>query len=108
MKPQLVAFAISIILISAPAALAQTGAGPAPCAIWHRFVPGPIVNGHRRQPTPGEVESRLRELQALSKMNAGACAAVLLNGKTIAQGSPSSGSTVQVVESDPSSLSDAQ
>jgi hypothetical protein len=27
----------------------------------HRFEPGPIVNGHNRQPTPAEFESRIRQ-----------------------------------------------
>jgi hypothetical protein len=108
MKSPVVAFAVSMILLSAPAAIAQTGVGPAACVIWHRFAPGPIVHGHRRQPTLGEVESRLQELQALRKRNADTCATVLLNGKTIAQGSPGAGSTDQVAVSDSSSLSGTQ
>ena len=72
-KPQLVAFAVSLLVVSTPIAMARADAAPAQCTIWHRFVPGPIVNGHRRQPTPGEVEARLRELEALRKMSPGAC-----------------------------------
>ena len=107
-KPRLAAFAIALLVVSAPAMMARASVAPAPCTIWHRFVPGPIVNGHRRQPTLGEVESRLQELQALRKRNADTCATVLLNGKTIAQGSPGAGSTDQVAVSDSSSLSGTQ
>jgi hypothetical protein len=38
--------------------------GPKPCVVGHRFEPGPIVESHHRQPTPGEFEARMRELQA--------------------------------------------
>jgi hypothetical protein len=106
MKPQLVAFAISLILSSASAAMAQTVAGTESCVIWHRFEPGPIVNGHRRQPTPGEVEARTRELRALSKM--GACAVAPHSAETITLKPPSAPSPDQVVESDLPSLRGTQ
>ncbi len=35
----------------------------------HRFVPGPIVDGHNRQPTRAEFEARMQELNILSKEN---------------------------------------
>jgi hypothetical protein len=38
-----------------------------PCIVGHRFEPGPIVEGHYRQPTPREFEARMRELRALSQ-----------------------------------------
>jgi hypothetical protein len=38
-----------------------------PCIVGHRFEPGPIVDGHYRQPTPREFEARMRELRALSQ-----------------------------------------
>lgn len=44
----------------------QTGAA-ASCIVGHRFEPGPIVDGHYRQPTPAEFEARRRELRALSE-----------------------------------------
>lgn len=40
--------------------------GTAPCG--HRFEPGPIVNGHSRQPTPAEFEARRQELQMLNSI----------------------------------------
>ena len=33
----------------------------------HKFEPGPIVDGHNRQPTPAEFAARIRELHALSE-----------------------------------------
>src|ERR1700730_15028813 len=53
--------------------------GTAPCAVGHRFEPGPIVAGHYRQPTRAEFEARTRELRALSQRNAGSCAAPQLS-----------------------------
>ena len=106
MKPQLVAFTISLILASAPAVMAQTAAGTESCVIWHRLEPGPIVNGHRRQPTPGEVEARTRELRALSKM--GACAIAPHSAETITLGAPSARPPDRIVESDLPSLPGTQ
>ena len=85
-KPRLAAFAIGLLVLSAPDMMARASVAPAPCTIWHRFVPGPIVNGHRRQPTPAEVEARLRELEALRKMNPGACSTTPHSPKAIALG----------------------
>jgi hypothetical protein len=47
----------------------------------HRFEPGPIVNGHYRQPTPAEFEARMRQLQALYRESAGFCSLLSLYGK---------------------------
>ena len=94
-KPKLVAFAISLLMVSAPAAAAPGSAVPPQCTVWHRFVPGPIVNGHRRQPMPGEVEARLRELEALRKMNP-ACSTVPHGAKAIALGPPDPSATVRL------------
>ena len=44
-----------------------------PCIVGHRFEPGPIVDGHYRQPTLGEFEARTLELRAL--IQAGSCSA---------------------------------
>ena len=106
MKPQFVAFAMSFSLFSASAATAQPSAGTEPCITWHRFEPGPIVNGHHRQPTPGEVEARTRELRALSK--AGACAIAPHGAETATLRAPSARSPDQVVESDQPWLRGAQ
>jgi hypothetical protein len=57
MKPQFVAPPMNLSLFSASAATAQPSVGTEPCIIRHRFEPDPIVNGHRRQTTPGEVEA---------------------------------------------------
>ncbi|HET6234842.1 MAG TPA: hypothetical protein VFE41_07740 [Acetobacteraceae bacterium] len=67
------ALALGLALVSARSATAQTGDGTRPCIIEHRFEPGPIVNGHHRQPTFGEIEARTRELWARSKTGSGAC-----------------------------------
>lgn len=48
--------------------------GIEPCVIGHRFEPGPIVDGHNRQPTPREFEARLRELRTLTQGSAASCA----------------------------------
>ena len=58
MMPWAVALAFGVTLISAGDAMAQAGGGIKPCIIEHRLEPGPIVNGHHRQPTLGEVEAR--------------------------------------------------
>jgi hypothetical protein len=47
----------------------------APCIVGHRFEPGPIVDGHYRQPTPAEFDARMRELRAMSQRSAGSCSA---------------------------------
>jgi hypothetical protein len=57
MKPWLVALALGLALTSAGDAMAETGGGIKPCIIEHQFEPGPIVNGHHRQPKLGEVDS---------------------------------------------------
>ena len=75
MKPWPVALALGLALISARVATAETGGGIKPCIIEHRFEPGPIVNGHHRQPTLGEVEARTQQLRSLSKASAGSCVA---------------------------------
>src|SRR5437879_2338253 len=108
MKPQFVAFAVSLILVSASAAMAQSGAGMEPCITFHRFEAGPIVNGHRRQPTPGEVESRMQELRAWSKIYASSCTVTPHSAETIMPKPPSARSPDQVVESDLPSLRDTQ
>ena len=94
-KPQLVAFSICLLMVSTPAAAAPASVMAASCTIWHRFVPGPIVNGHRRRPTPGEVEARLRELDALRKMSP-ACSTMPQGAKAIALDAPGPGSTAQL------------
>jgi hypothetical protein len=71
----LVALTFALSLISAGNALAGVGAATGTCIIGHRFEPGPIVNGHNRQPTPAEVESRTQQLLAWRQADADACLA---------------------------------
>jgi hypothetical protein len=47
-----VALACGLSLISTGNTMAATGSEIGTCTIGHRFEPGPIVNGHNRQPTP--------------------------------------------------------
>jgi hypothetical protein len=98
MRPQLVALALGLILMSAQAATAQTGDGTEPCVTGHQFEPGPIVNGHRRQPTPGEPEARMRERRTRSKTSAGSGSAAPRNGEAIMLRPPSAHSPDRVVE----------
>jgi hypothetical protein len=57
---------------SAWAATAQSGGEIKPCFTAHLFSPGPIVNGHHRQPTQVEIEERTWEL-SVSKASAHSC-----------------------------------
>jgi hypothetical protein len=68
-----VARVVGLILMSARAATAQTDDGPRSCMPGHRFEPGPVVNGHHRQPTQSEIEARTQELWARSKTSVGSC-----------------------------------
>ncbi len=65
--------ALGLILISARSVTAQTGDGTRRYMIGRRFEPGPMVNGHHRQPTSAEIEARTREVWARSKTGSGAC-----------------------------------
>jgi hypothetical protein len=42
-------------------------AGSESCVVGHRFEPGPIVEGHNRQPTQPEFSARMRKLHALTE-----------------------------------------
>ena len=74
-KLHLAALIFGLLTISGGATTAMGGNGRAPCGIVHQFKPGPIVNGHTRQPTQGEFETRMRQLQAWSTANVGSCVA---------------------------------
>lgn len=56
-----------IIAVARPAAADNGGEETVSYVCGHGFEPGPIVNGHNRQPTPAEFEARTRELEMLSK-----------------------------------------
>jgi hypothetical protein len=45
-----ITLAPGVMLLSARAATAQPTGGIRPCLAGHLFEPGPIVNGHHRQP----------------------------------------------------------
>lgn len=102
MKPQHVALAFGLILITARAAPAQT-AGTEPCITGHKFAPGPIVNGHHRQPTSGEIEARTRELRVRISISPGSCLAVPHSSETTMLSPPRAGSPDRVVHLDLSS-----
>src|SRR5580704_18126275 len=53
-----------------------------PCIVGHRFEPGPIVDGHNRQPTRAEFEARTTELRALAQGSSGTCFASPLSSRT--------------------------
>ena len=57
----------------ARSATTQTSDATEPCILGHRFEPGPIVNGHNRQPTSAEIEARTEELWEWNRTNAGSC-----------------------------------
>jgi hypothetical protein len=103
MRPWPVVLALGLALISAGDAMAETGGGIKPCIIEHQFEPGPIVNGHHRQPTLGEVEARTQQLRALSKASAGSCLAASHDSRARMLKSPSAESSDRVVELDPPS-----
>jgi hypothetical protein len=68
-----------VAIVSPGSAAAVDGAGAQsegaePCIVGHRFEPGPIMNGHNRQPTRGEFEARMQELRALIQRTAGCSA----------------------------------
>lgn len=69
-------------------AMAQPGDGTVPCFAEHRFKPGPIVNGHHRQPTRSEIEARTQQLQNFGNASAGACLAVPHDRRAIELNSP--------------------
>lgn len=67
----LVCSLFALITVARPSAAAADNLGEtkfeATASCGHRFVPGPIVNGHNRQPTRAEFEARMQELNTLSK-----------------------------------------
>jgi hypothetical protein len=66
------ALSFALILFTAHAATAGTVGGIRPCVTGHLFEPGPIVNGHNRQPTQTEIEERTQELYAI-RASAASC-----------------------------------
>jgi hypothetical protein len=104
MKPQFVALALlGSILIPVGAAKAQTADGTEACITGHRFEPGPIVHGHHRQPTSGEIEVRTQQLRAWSKASAGPCLAAPPGSEATMLRPPSAESPDRIVELEPPS-----
>jgi hypothetical protein len=66
------ALAPGFISHSAWAATDQSRGEIHSCITAHLFAPGPIVNGHHRQPTQAEIEERTWELAA-GQASAGPC-----------------------------------
>lgn len=73
-------FALTAILAAArldPAAAENGGAiplhAPNTCVAGHRFEPGPILEGHNRQPTVLEFQARMQELRQLEQGGAARC-----------------------------------
>jgi hypothetical protein len=62
-------FAVIVVAVPGPAAADNLGEAKSEETAWcgRRFEPGPIVNGHNRQPTPAEFEARRQELDMFSK-----------------------------------------
>ena len=75
----LVCSLFTVIAVAPPSPAAADNLGEAKfegtASCGHRFEPGPIVNGHNRQPTPAEFEARRQELQMLDSIQsqAGTC-----------------------------------
>jgi len=59
---------LAVLLIAPGPAAAQFGDGKPQCGLGNRFEPGPIVNGHQRQPTQREFDARMQILQEEAKI----------------------------------------
>ena len=71
MKPLLATIAfglLGMLLVSVGPATAEINDVATQCAIMNRFEPGPIVNGHQRQPTPREFDERRQILEEQAKL----------------------------------------
>jgi hypothetical protein len=64
--------ASGLLLVSGGTSVAQPDYSPTQCSTAHFFGPGPIVNGHHRQPTQAEIDERTRE-RSESKTSARVC-----------------------------------
>jgi hypothetical protein len=69
--PTLVLALLAVIAVATPSFAAADFGGESNFGGTHvcgrRFEPGPIVDGHNRQPTLAEFAARIRELHALSE-----------------------------------------
>ena len=71
MKRSLIITAVGLLLAFTLSASAHAGQEQRLCIARTRFEPGPIVNGHHRQPTQQEVYLRMQELQEWTRAEAG-------------------------------------
>jgi hypothetical protein len=80
-------FALTAILAAARAntAAAENGVAMNACIAGHRFEPGPILEGHNRQPTVREFQARMQELQELEQRDASRCAGSPVGNEAITQ-----------------------
>jgi hypothetical protein len=88
-------FALVALLAAAwpnPAPAEDRGAIPfqagTACMVGHRFDPGPIFDGHNRQPTVREFQARMAQLRELEQRDADRCAASPAGTEAIRQPSP--------------------
>jgi hypothetical protein len=68
----LIALVPGVMLFSTWAATAQPTGEIGSCLTGYLFAPGPIVNGHHRQPTQVEIDERTLALWT-SRASAGSC-----------------------------------
>ena len=84
-------FALTAILAAAQAnpGAAENGVAiliaPNACIAGHRFEPGPILEGHNRQPTVREFQARMQELRELEQRDASRCAGSPVSNEAITQ-----------------------
>jgi hypothetical protein len=84
---------LALVLSFAQAEAAPSGGMEKACPAGPRFLPGPIVGGHNRQPTQAEFEARMRELQAARASGAKDCLFSPRAAGTIAQQTFAAGSS---------------
>jgi len=73
MKLSLIITAVGLLSTFTLPASAHAGQEQRLCIARPRFDPGPIVNGHHRQPTQQEINLRIQELHDWTRAEAGAC-----------------------------------
>jgi hypothetical protein len=67
-RPSVITFALAlafgllgVVALFPPSPAAADSRTAVSDVCGHKFEPGPIVNGHNRQPTPAEFEARIRQ-----------------------------------------------
>jgi hypothetical protein len=88
LAPILVGSIASLLASAGPAAAENdeaTDQSALACRVGHRFSPGPIVNGHNRQPTPREFQARVQELTEWEQKSGAVCRAPSARDEAIIQ-----------------------